>query len=327
MEHERIIYILEYLRRNTDETRTVSIKQIQSYLDHNYHLQSVSSLTIRRDIERLITIGYQIKIKKGAHNTFLYQMEPDGFTFNEIRFLVDSVSINKYLSVDQKQHLIKKFEQLCSESDVRKLISRIQTNDLTPPGLNLLENLEQIHLIIANRQKINFKYGKPDKDGMKYYNKKRDMIPCQVVFFEDRFYLKCINAATGEPRTYRIDRMKEIQAGETVSEMPKLPEPKGAILDIFSPKYYETVTLRIKSFLTGEMKEKFGSYLHIIPGRTTPEETTIRVTVGISDSFFRWLMRYGSYVELLSPEPLRKQFQEQLQEVVALYEKKGDASK
>lgn len=72
----------------------------------------------------------------------------------------------------------------------------IQTNDLTPPGLNLLENLEQIHLIIANRQKIDFEYGKQEKDGMKYYYKKRNMIPCQVVFFEDRFYLKCIHAET-----------------------------------------------------------------------------------------------------------------------------------
>ena len=87
MEHERIIHILEYLRRNTDETRTVSIKQIQSHLD-------------RRDIERLTTMGYPITIKRGAHNTYLYQMETEGFTFNEIRFLVDSVSINKYLSVD-----------------------------------------------------------------------------------------------------------------------------------------------------------------------------------------------------------------------------------
>ena len=101
MEHERIIHILEYLRRNTDETRTVSIKQIQSHLDRNYNMQSVSPLTIRRDIERLTTMGYPITIKRGAHNTYLYQMETEGFTFNEIRFLVDSVSINKYLSVDQ----------------------------------------------------------------------------------------------------------------------------------------------------------------------------------------------------------------------------------
>ena len=80
MEHERIIHILEYLRRNTDETRTVSIKQIQSHLDRNYNMQSVSPLTIRRDIERLTTMGYPITIKRGAHNTYLYQMETEGFT-------------------------------------------------------------------------------------------------------------------------------------------------------------------------------------------------------------------------------------------------------
>ena len=69
MEHERIIHILEYLRRNTDETRTVSIKQIQSHLDRNYNMQSISPLTIRRDIERLTTMGYPITIQRGAHNT------------------------------------------------------------------------------------------------------------------------------------------------------------------------------------------------------------------------------------------------------------------
>ena len=74
------------------------------------------------------------------------------------------------------------------------------------------------------------------------------------------------------------------------------------------------------AYLKLQKGNKIGAYLHIIPGETTPEETVIRVTVGISDSFFRWLMRYGSYVELISPESLRKQFQEQLQEVVALYQ-------
>ena len=64
MEHERIIYILEYLRKNTNENRTASIKQTQSHLDHNYNMQTVSPLTIRRDIERLTTMGYPITIKK-----------------------------------------------------------------------------------------------------------------------------------------------------------------------------------------------------------------------------------------------------------------------
>ena len=320
MEHKRIIYILDYIRKYTDDTKCVSIKQIQTHLEQNYNIKSVSPITIRRDMDRLITLGYHITTEVGAHNTFFYRMKHNGFTFNEIRFLVDSVSINKYLSVDQKQHLIKKFEGLCSESEVRKLISRIQMNDLTPVGLNLLENLEQIHLIIAEKQKIDFEYGKYKGEQIEYYKKRRNMLPCQVIFFEDRFYLKCMNEEDEKVRTYRIDRMRKIHPGEKVKKTLIPPKPKGVVLDMFEPKYYENVKFRVKSFLVGDMKEKFGEYIHIRKDENDTDCNLIWVKVGISDSFFRWVMKYGSNIEILSPQSLRIQYQQELQKVLALYQ-------
>ena len=72
----------------------MTIRDIQNHLANNFGMDNVSVITIRRDIERLETMGYDIRKKNGAHNTAYYSLRGKGFTFNEIRFLVDSVSIN-----------------------------------------------------------------------------------------------------------------------------------------------------------------------------------------------------------------------------------------
>ena len=121
----RILYVLDYLSHNTDAEKGATLKEIQAYLLNQTNLGAVSVLSIKRDIERLDTMGYTVGVRKGAHNTAYYYMKERGFTFNEIRFLVDSVSINKFLNNEQKQRLLKKFEGLCSEAEVRKLVGRI----------------------------------------------------------------------------------------------------------------------------------------------------------------------------------------------------------
>ena len=94
----RILYVLDYLSHNTDAEKGATLKEIQAYLLNQTNLGAVSVLSIKRDIERLDTMGYTVGVRKGAHNTAYYYMKERGFTFNEIRFLVDSVSINKFLN-------------------------------------------------------------------------------------------------------------------------------------------------------------------------------------------------------------------------------------
>lgn len=68
------------------------------------------------------------------------------------------------------------------------------------------------------------------------------------------------------------------------------------------------------------MKEKFGGYIHIRKDDNDTDCNLIWVKVGISDSFFRWVMKYGSNIEILSPQSLRIQYQQELQKVLALYQ-------
>ncbi len=324
MERERILLIQEYLSHYTDEQKGATLKEIQNHLLSQTGIVKVSPLTIRRDIDTLIMAGLDIQITRGKHNQYYYKLSNRSFTFNEVRFLVDSVSINKFLSAQQKQTLIRKFEGLCSQAEVRKLISRISISEVAPPSLNLLENLEKIHLIIADEKKINFAYGKYNTEKqMIYYQKRRDLIPCEVVYCKERFYLKCVNAATQQLRIYRIDRMKDICAGESFETHPVLPQPEGAVVDIYEPERYEIVKLRVKRVLLDDMLEQLGRYVSICPDlsdQASPEWIVLRANIGISFGFYRWLLKYGSDIEVLSPEDVRCTYIQNLKKMIERYQ-------
>lgn len=322
MEQQRIIYILNFLSNNTSKNKKVTLREIQEHLATHEDIRPPSILTLRRDIDRLQTSGNDIRISYGAHNTAYYYLVKKGFTFNEIRFIVDSISINKFLTNSLKQNLIKKFEGICSVDEVRQLISRISLNSQATPSLNLLENLDKVHQIISKNCKINFEYGKYDiKKQICYYDKRRDMIPCKVIFFNERFYLKCMDEKTLKIRTYRIDRMKHIKTGEHTNLKCILPEPQGVVLDMFEPETYSHVKLRIKQFLLDDMLEQFGEYASVLEDDANHlDSVIIRIKVGISQSFYKWVMKYGSNIEILSPESVRTEFIKQLSNVMNLYQ-------
>ena len=321
MEHERIIHIYDYLCRNTDEEHSVSCRDIQEYLARNANLSDVSPLTIRRDIDRLCAAGNDIRRTNGPHNTALYSLIDKGFTFNEIRFMVDSISINKFLSAEQKKKLIHKFEGMCTDAEIRSIVSRISLNSTAAPSLDLLENLETIHRLISGQRKINFQYGKFDtKKQMKYYSKSREMIPVRVVYFDEHFYLRCFNEENEQFRTYRIDRMKEIEGGR--KSRKKIPDDKkydGFVVDMFAPEHFEYVTMRVKRYLLDEMLEQLGEYGFFSDDKDNSDSVIVRAKVGVNDRFYLWVLRYGEGVEILAPSDIRKDFVKNLRRISDMY--------
>lgn len=320
MDHERIIHVLDCLTRGSDDKQGLTVADIQQYLRENANLKNVSPVTIRRDIDRLSGMGHDIRKTAGAHNCTYYSLHGKGFNFNEIRFIVDSISINKFLSPAQKQQLIKKFEGMCSGSQIRQLVSRISLDSNAAPSLDLLENLDKIHRLISERRRINFRYGRFDTHRqVNYYDKKREMIPVQVVYFNERFYLRCFNEQTGEFRTYRADRMKDIIGGEVSKvKIPEVPRYDGFVADIFPPERFETVTFRVKRYLLDEMLEQLGEQASSRDDFEDTAYAVVRARCGINRQFYLWVMGYGDAIEVVSPPDVRKGF---LSELNSLREK------
>ena len=171
------------------------------------------------------------------------------------------------------------------------------------------------------KKKINFEYGKYDiHKQIQYYHKRRNMIPCKVIYFNEKFYLKCMDEETGKFRTYRIDRMKNIKSGEKTNKKAALPKPEGVVLDIFDPEKYIYVMLRVKRALLDDMLEQFGSYANVKDDPDHPNQVQVNVKVGIGRGFYRWALKYGSDLEILSPASVREEFRKMLLHMMSLYE-------
>lgn len=320
MDQERILLIADYLTRCAAEPPGVTIRDIRNYLENNTNVGPVTVITIRRDLERLESTGqYQLTSTPGLHNTFYYVLHSRGFTFNEIRFIVDSISINRFISDREMTALIKKFEGLCSEKNVRQLISRVQLSYRTPAS-DLLKNLEEIHRIISEKRTINFEYGKYDVSGQKQFEwKERLIFPAEVRYFDERFYLICIEIGTQSRRVYRIDRMRRITAGDVMRGVKPLPRPKCAQVDIFDIAETVRLKLRVRRALLDEMLEVLGKDASSQPDPDRPGCVIVRATVGISRQFNNWVLRYGDSIEILEPVHIREGFVAELDRLRTMY--------
>jgi predicted DNA-binding transcriptional regulator YafY len=147
------------------------------------------------------------------------------------------------------------------------------------------------------------------------------MIPCRVVYFDERFYLKCVDEKTLSHRTYRIDRMRKITADGKTKINADIPKPDGVQVDIFEPECFEIVTFRVKRFLLDDMIEIFGEYAVCRDDTENPDCVIVRVKIGISQSFCRWVMKYGENIEIISPANIRERFCKELEKISDIYGK------
>ena len=89
-------------------------------------------------------------------------------------------------------------------------------------------------------------YGKYDVKGeIRFERKERSIVPVEVNYFNERFYLICMETETHRRRVYRIDRMRAITEGEVWRGSRAFPKTECACVDIFDMK--EQVRLKMRA--------------------------------------------------------------------------------
>lgn len=324
MDKIRILYEYDYLRRYSDKMRARTLREIQSYLHEIDILENVAILTIRRDLQDMQTAGFPVRQRSGRHNTQYYWIDGGAFNYNEMRFLVDSLSMNKFLSSEQKHDLTQKFLTDCTPEEKRKLEQRVKVQE-TPVALDLLDNLEKIYQVLEVPQTIHFYYARYDAHMHCTVAKRnaRTLVPVDVVYDHERFYMVCMDMDTGKRRVYRVDRMRHITRGEPVAKKPSFPEADGAVLDIFEPDAYETVHCRVRWELVDDVLDRCGKYAYVIEEESDEAWAAMCMRVGISTGFYRWIAGYGDMIRIVSPTWVRDKYTQSLHNILDLYQ--GDA--
>ena len=259
---QKLLFLLDYLRQNTDETHTVTTPQIIDHLAANGIRAERKS--IYNDIQTLCDYGYDIIRTEGAHAG--YRIADRTFELPEVKLLVDLVQSSKFITTKKSRQLIGKLEQLVSKNDAKKLQRQVVVADRNKTSNEkIYYSVDVIHSAIAENRQIRFHYFDWNvrkemqlrKDGRFY-----QVSPWLLTWDDENYYLVAYDADAGKMKHYRVDKMLDLSAvdqarcGRTDYEQMDIASYSRKNFGMFAGEE-TTVQLLCDTSMTGVIIDRF----------------------------------------------------------------------
>jgi len=320
----KILYVMEFLLRYSDEKHPVSTAQIISELES--HGISAERKSIYDDIECLREFGLDI-IQTGAGKSNGYYVATRDFELPELKLLVDSVQSSKFITYKKTLTLIKKIEALTSIYDAQQLRRQVYVkNRIKTMNESIYYNVDEIHRGIAENKKIRFHYFEYTvqkerrfrRDGAWYV-----ISPFGLSWDDENYYLVGFDSAAGIIKHFRVDKMADIG---TIDEARDGQEIYAALdMGIYARKTFGmftgtevSVRMRFANDLVGPVLDRLGRDVMLIPDGDS--HFTVHTDIVVSPQFFAWILGLGDKAAILSPDSVVNGMREHIASVAKLYE-------
>lgn len=316
---QKMLLILDYLQKHTDETHDATTPQLIDYLAANGIKAERKS--IYNDIQTLTDFGYDIVRGPGPHDG--YQLLSRDFELAEVKLLVDLVQSSKFITTRKSRELISKLQHFVSENDARKLQRQVVVTDRNKTlNENIYYSVDVIYSAIANNRQIHFQYFDwdvhkqmiPRKDGAIY-----EVSPWLLTWDDENYYLVAYDSAAACMKHYRVDKMLHIE----LSESPRAGRDLFEQIDVasYSKKTFgmfageeETIQLLCDNSLIGVIVDRFGSDVALRPYDDT--HALARMNIAVSPQFFGWLAGLSGRVTIYAPQSLAISYKDYLQRLL-----------
>ncbi len=337
-----ILYVLEILKRYTDENHTLTQKDILDLLKSNYGI-SADRKSLKKYLDGLIDSDFEISYREipraGADDDEENIQLTDfslihDFTDAELKLLIDGILFSRNIPVSQRKELIEKLEGLSSIYFKTGAKNILTVKSEESAGKELFYNIEIIDEAISQNKRIDFNYLEYHTDKKLHKRITRNnkirrftVSPYRIAATNNRYYVICNNDWFGKGLShFRIDRITNIK----ILDEPRVPENEIEGYDhgfslakhmsehvfMFSDKA-ERVKFRMKKTLLSELFDWFE------PDMTFTDETEDEVTVSLMSSLQAmrlWGTQFAREVTVLSPEKLVEQIRQDLKEAYEKYQ-------
>lgn len=307
----KLIFIKDYLLRNTDKNHYVTTNDIIEYLASNGIKAERKS--VYSDIETLKTMGLDIDSvrRKG------YAVLSREFELVEIKMLVDAIQSSRFISAKKSMGLIKKLENFTSKYEARNLQRQVFVlNKIKSMNESIYYTLDSIYDCISCDRQIKFKYFKWNinkeqelkKDG-KFY----EVSPWYLCWNNTNYYLIAYDSTAEKIKHFRIDKMLSTDMIDKPREGKELFENMD--MAVYSDTHFSmfagtigNVTLRCKNEFSNVVIDRFGPDIAII--KADDESFTVNVKVAMSKQFLGWVFGLGGGVKIVAPTDLKEKMKE-----------------
>ena len=311
----RILFLLDWLRENTDEESAVSATELR----HKFQEQGMNATaaTLRDDIATLREAGYDIDVREENGVATWYKYLDRQWSGSELQILIDAVASSLFISKEKSRQLIDRLTLLAGPSEREQLKPGIRVEDqMKARNEFVLYTIQKIREAIEKDCRIRFRHYEytPDlKRIPKHSEYVYEVSPYATIWKQDRYYLVGWSEKHGGIANFRIDRMEvpELMAEE------RRPAPEDLKLEDNSDKIFwmfdgpeEEVTLRFKPELMNQIVDRFGTDLKLKNIKKNRIDVTVKVH--LSPTFFAWLFQYVGEMTVISPEHVVRQYADRL---------------
>ncbi len=316
----KILYILDYLEKNSHEGHPVRASELISMLEHRHNILCERK-TIYSDIAALQEYGVDIISMPGKNGG--YFIGTRNFELSELKLLIDAVQSSRYLTEKKTRELIEKLCRQCNEHDARLMRRHVMVSGrVKSMNETIYYSVDAIQEAIAENKQIAFRYFDWGMDGKRVYRSKDyEASPYGLCQDNENCYLLAHSARHGIT-SYRLDRMSDIRLLK-IDRTP-CPELTGKALHEHANQLFQmfagdavTVKLRFHRELCNVVVDRFGRDTMLIPDG--PEHFTFTVKVAVSPMFLSWVIGFGKMAQILYPQSVIDQCRQLCEEALSQY--------
>jgi len=290
---------------------------------------SVSRRTIFRDLRALGESGVPLTYADGGGYEILegYQLPPLMFTAREAATLLVGTAFTKLqpdpsLRADADEVGLKIRSVL--PEPVRDYIDRLQENTVIAPYIRNLDPGQGSHDEEGRWYDLSEAVAKQRSIFMQYYVASRDELtkrkvdPLGLVYYSDSWNLIAYDHLRDDIRNFRLDRIRKMRMMMDTFDRPADFDLEDYLKEKGSNPRNERITLRFhprsyrwaKRSIPAEIEEE------------TQSDDGVQVTFYFEnlDYVARWLLRYGTDVDVVEPESLREKLRERALQLAHHYD-------
>ena len=257
---------------------------------------------------------------------------------SDARLIVECLHTARFVSERDTKFISKNIGSFLSDHQREEIehdtfaVARVKTNNK-----DLFDTVDIIHSAMKeNRggkwhdpEKIRFKYLKCtiQNTSQKVARRRGEdyvVSPHAIMINEGNYYLLGIDDKKKKLRTYRLDRMKNVELTGEIREVNADTKNLKNYLENYSQRVFsmyggelKEVRIRFTNDLLDTVVDRFGSYALYMS--CDERHFVIKVSVEVSKTFFGWLCGFGKKAKLISPDDVVGKFKLHLDNMQELY--------
>ena len=306
----RLLVLYDILLKESDDDCPLSTNELIEKLSR-YGITATRQ-TVYDDIEMLNAFGYEIICDHGRNNR--YFVGDRTFELPEVQILLHAVGASKFLSERKTTVLTEKIAELLGNVQAKRV-----KDLLTPRGREsgnelIYYSINEITTALLEKRKLSFLYFDYGSKGERIYRKDKERYevnPLGMVYSGECFYLVCFHDKYGNPASYRIDKMADVQVeAEPITQKKEYKkfDLSAYKRETFGMYYGEKAEIKL-SFpkdLLDVVIDRFGD----IPIVSNGSGYIIKPLVRVSKTFFAWLTTFEGKIRIIAPKDVVEQYKD-----------------